>query len=76
MRNIEEYMNNMTTTPEQLRDLQTKARIAKEQRIKTVPARDMEMIRLRFIEGLTLQAIATRYNLTRQRVMQIVNKPL
>jgi DNA-directed RNA polymerase specialized sigma subunit len=64
------------TTPEQLRDLQTKAREAKEQKIRTIPARDMEMIRLRYVEGLTLQAIATRYNLTRQRVMQVVNKPL
>lgn len=65
-----------TVTPEQLRDLQTKAREAKEQKIREVPARDLEMIRLRFIEGLTLQAIATRYGVTRQRVMQIVNKPL
>ena len=64
------------TTPEQLRDLQTKAREAKEKKVREVPARDMEMIRLRYVEGLTLQAIATRYGITRQRVMQVVNKPL
>jgi DNA-directed RNA polymerase specialized sigma subunit len=66
----------MTTTIEQLRDLQTKAREDKEQKIKEIPARDLEMIRLRFVEGLTLQTIATRYGLTRQRVFQVVNRPL
>ena len=64
------------TTIQELRELQTQSKFEKEERAKKLPARDVEMVRLRFVEGLTLQAIATRYGLTRQRVEQIVNRPL
>jgi DNA-directed RNA polymerase sigma subunit (sigma70/sigma32) len=60
------------TTIDELRALQTKAHNDR----KAKPTRDLEIVRLRYVDGLTLQAIATRYGLTRQRVEQIVNKPL
>jgi DNA-directed RNA polymerase sigma subunit (sigma70/sigma32) len=57
----------MTTTQtniEELRDLQAKD----HERRTTRSQRD--------VDGLTYDAIGKRYGLTRQRVMQIVHKPL
>lgn len=62
----------MTTSIEELRTLQAQAAHERTTRSE----RDVEMVRLRYVDGLTLQVIATRYGLTRQRVMQIVNTPL
>jgi len=65
----------MTTTQtniDELRDLQAKD----HERRTTRSQRDVEIVRLRYIDGLTYGAIGKRYGLTRQRVMQIVHKPL
>jgi DNA-directed RNA polymerase specialized sigma subunit len=60
------------TSIDELRTLQAKAHNDR----KAKPDRDLEIVRLRYIDGLTLNAIGQRYGLTRQRVMQIVHKPL
>lgn len=38
--------------------------------------RDRTICQLRYVDGLTLQAIGTRYGLTRERVRQIINQTL
>jgi DNA-directed RNA polymerase sigma subunit (sigma70/sigma32) len=62
----------MTTTIDELRALQQ----ADHERRHNRTDRDVDIIHLRYVDGLTLDAIGRRYGLTRQRVMQIVHKPL
>jgi DNA-directed RNA polymerase sigma subunit (sigma70/sigma32) len=38
--------------------------------------RNKTIAHLRYVDGLTLQAIGTRYGLTRERVRQIINQTL
>lgn len=63
----------METSIEELKDLHL-TRVAK--RGETVKRRNTEVCKLRYVDGLTLQAIGTRYGLTRERVRQIINETL
>lgn len=61
---------------EEIRKLQADAKQKRVDYINSVPQRNLDIIKLRLVDGLTLQDIATRYGLTRQRVKQIVDKPV
>lgn len=61
------------STLEQLKEIHREAR-AKRSELEKV--RNMEICQLRYKDGLTYQAIGTRYGLTRERVRQIINQTL
>lgn len=61
-------------TIEKLRALRDADALARREAIANKAQRDFEIARLRFVEGLTLQAIGDRYGLTRERVRQLIAK--
>ena len=60
-------------TPEQLRQEREAYYAQKRSYLAGTKQRNEEIMRLRFEEKRTLQHIATRYGLTRQRVKQIID---
>ena len=66
----------MQPTITELRTLQHAAIAKSKQNHNEKPERNLEMIRLRYVDGMTLDAIGKKYGITRQRVNQIVTKPL
>lgn len=64
------------TEIEELRTLQKEYKQRKEAFKKTLPQRKIDILNLRLKDKWTLQAIGDKYGLTRERVRQIVTKPL
>ena len=68
-------MNN-TTTAMSIEEMRKQHKDQAERRKETELERNLSICNMRYKDGLTLQAIATRYGLTRQRVFQIINETL
>lgn len=66
-------MENTSLTPEELRAERDSFYQQKRISNQAKAARNTEIMRLRFEEKLTLQKIAKRFGLTRQRVKQIID---
>lgn len=62
------------TNLEELRKLQAEHKAKKSELIEGIKRRTVEMAELRYKEGLTLQQIADRYGITRQRAHAILKK--
>lgn len=63
----------MSITIEELEQLQTQRKEAIQQTIKDQQARRQEIMGLYLIDKVSMIAIGKRFNLTRQRVHQIIN---
>ena len=66
----------MNTTIEELRALQSEYIKSKEETKRIEHARNMEIMRLRFQDKMSLASIGKKYGLSRQRVHQITSVPL
>lgn len=60
------------STLEELRALRDAAQQKRKEAIANKGLRNIEIARLRLVEGLTLQAIGDKYGLTRERVRQLI----
>ena len=65
-----------TSILDELKDLKTQHKEFIAKRGERTKDRDLAICNLRYKDGLTLQAIGTRYGLTRERVRQIIDKTL
>lgn len=66
----------METTIEELRILNQLRLQDLQIKKDSEKARNMTILTLRLKDGLTYQAIGTRYGLTRERIRQIINETL
>ena len=65
-----------TSTLDELAEMKKQHKEFIAKRGQRTVERDKEICLLRYKDGLTLQAIGTRYGLTRERVRQIINQTL
>ena len=65
-----------TVTYAELKTLEEQYKHQKSQRKGAILQRHIEMATLRYKDGLTLQQIADRYGIIRQRAHQILSQPL
>ena len=68
-------MNN-TTTDMSIEELREQHKNQAEKRKEAELERNLSICNMRYKDGLTYQAIGNRYNLTRERVRQIINSTL